>query len=175
IVSALTTSLCHYFEPASFYLKELVDMGHLLRPGTDARVLSDLNVLEVIEEDCITVHQNMLLRDFINIVKISPRNYFPVEDEKTGLFLGIIHLNDIRPYLFSQEMYDAVFLGQIMDTRVEVVHLDDDLSDVLRKMDENRMFTMPVVSNNRFMGLISKATLLDKYRKELMVQTSQQI
>ncbi|MBW2192659.1 MAG: chloride channel protein [Deltaproteobacteria bacterium] len=175
IVSALTTSLCHYFEPASFYLKELVDMGHLLRPGTDARVLSDLNVLEVIEEDCITVHQNMLLRDFINIVKISPRNYFPVEDEKTGLFLGIIHLNDIRPYLFSQEMYDAVFLGQIMDTRVEVVHLDDDLSDVLRKMDETRMFTMPVVSNNRFMGLISKATLLDKYRKELMVQTSQQI
>ena len=70
IVSAISTTLCHYIEPASYYLKDLVERGHLLRPGTDARVLSDLNVHEVIEKDCITVNQNMLLRDFINILKI---------------------------------------------------------------------------------------------------------
>jgi len=173
IVSALSTTLCHYIEPASFYLKELVDLGHLLRPGTDARVLSDLRVQEVIEEDCITVNPNMLLRDFIEIVKISPRNYFPVEDEANGHFLGIISLDDIRPYLFNSGMYDAVFLGQLMDTRVEVVHIDDDLNEVLRKMDANQLFAMPVIINNRFMGLVSKARLLDQYRKEIMVQTGQ--
>lgn len=173
IVSAISTTLCHYIEPASFYLKELVERGHLLRPGTDARVLSDLNVREVIEKDCITVKQNMLLRDFINIVKISPRNYFPVEDEKTDNFLGIIHLDDIRAYLFNPDMYDVVILGQIMDTQVDVVHPDDDLSEVLRKMDTHHLFSMPVVSNNKFIGLISKASILDQYRKELVVQTSQ--
>ena len=172
IVSAITTSLCHYIEPASFYLKELVERGHLLRPGTDARVLSDLSVREVIETNCITVKQNMLLRDFINIIKISPRNYFPVEDEKTDNFLGIIHLDDIRAYLFNPGMYDAVVLGQIMDTRVDVVHPDDDLSEILRKMDTNNLFSMPVVSNNKFIGLISKAKILDQYRKEIVVQTS---
>jgi CIC family chloride channel protein len=31
---------------------------------------------------------------------------------------------------------------------------------------------MPVVSNGRFLGMISKATLLDQYRKELRVQTA---
>ncbi len=41
IVSALSATLCQYIEPASFYLKDLVEQGHLLRPGTDARVLSD--------------------------------------------------------------------------------------------------------------------------------------
>ncbi|UCD31880.1 MAG: chloride channel protein [Desulfobacterales bacterium] len=173
IVSAISTSLFHYIEPASFYLKELVERGHLLRPGTDARVLSDLNVREIIEEDCITVKQNMLLRDFINIIKISPRNYFPVEDEKTNNFLGIIHLDDIRAYLFNPDMYDVVILGQIMDTKVDVVHPDDDLSEILRKMDAHQLFSMPVVSNNKFLGLISKATILDQYRKELVVQTSQ--
>ncbi len=175
IVSAISTTLCHYVEPASYYLKELVERGHFLRPGTDARVLSDLSLREVIEHDCITVNQNMLLRDFVNIVKISPRNYFPVEDEVTGRFLGIIHLDDIRPYLFNPGMYDAVFLGQIMDTQVEVVHIDDDLLEVLGKMDAKNLFSMPVVSNNKFIGLISKAKLLDQYRKELMVQTSQRI
>ena len=172
MVSAFTTTLCHYFEPASYYLKDLVEHGHLLRPGTDARVLSDLNVPELIEKDCIIVNQNMLLRDFIAIIKRSHRNYFPVEDEKTGKFLGMIHLDDIRQYLFDPVMYDAVFLGQIMNTQVEVVHPDDDLLDVVRKMDMKGLFSMPVVVNDRFLGLISKATILDQYRKELMVQTS---
>ena len=173
LVSAVTTTLCHYIEPASYYLKDLVEHGHLLRPGTDARVLSDLNVPELIERDCIIVKHNMLLRDFVHIVQKSHRNYFPVEDDKTGNFLGIIHLDDIRPYLFNPVMYDAVFLGQIMNTHVEVVHPDDDLLEVLRKMDIKDLFSMPVVMNNRFVGLISKATILDQYRKELMVQTSQ--
>jgi CIC family chloride channel protein len=172
IVSAVTTTLCHYFEPASYYLKDLVEHGHLLRPGTDARVLSDLNVTELIEKDCIVVKQSMLLRDFVDIIKKSHRNFFPVEDDQTGDFLGMIHLDDIRPYLFDPVMYDAVFLGQIMNTKVEVVHPDDDLLDVVRKMDMKRLFSMPVVVNNRFLGLISKATVLDQYRKELMVQTS---
>jgi CIC family chloride channel protein len=172
MVSAFTTTLCHYFEPASYYLKDLVEHGHLLRPGTDARVLSDLNVPELIEKDCIIVNQNMLLRDFVTIIKKSHRNYFPVEDEKTGKFLGIIHLDDIRQYLFDPVMYDAVFLGQIMNTKVEVAHPDDDLLDVVRKMDMKGLYSMPVVVNNRFIGLISKATILDQYRKELMVQTS---
>ena len=172
LVSAVTTTLCHYIEPASYYLKDLVEHGHLLRPGTDARVLSDLNVPELIERDCIIVKHNMLLRDFVHIVQKSHRNYFPVEDDKTGNFLGIIHLDDIRPYLFNPVMYDAVFLGQIMNTHVEVVHPDDDLLEVLRKMDIKDLFSMPVVMNNRFVGLISKATILDQYRKELMVQTS---
>jgi chloride channel protein, CIC family len=170
MVSALTTSICHYFEPASYYLKDLVEHGHLLRPGTDARILSDLNVLELVERDCIAVNQNMLLRDFIDIIKKSHRNYFPVEDEKTGDFLGIIHLDDIRQYLFDPVMYDTVFLGQIMNTHVDVVYPDDDVLDVVRKMDMKNLFSMPVVVNNRFLGLISKATILDQYRKELMVQ-----
>ena len=42
IVSAISTTICHYMEPASFYLKDLVEKGQLMRPGTDARVLLQL-------------------------------------------------------------------------------------------------------------------------------------
>ena len=172
IVSALSTTVCHYVEPASFYLRELVEKGQLLRPGTDARVLADLSIAELLETDCIRVHPNMPLREFIGVIKRSHRNHFPVEDETTGRFLGMIQLDDVRAYLFNPALYDAVLVGQIMDTRVETVHPDDDLSDVLRHMDRNRLFTLPVVAGDRFLGMVSKATLLDQYRKELMVQTS---
>jgi len=173
IVSVISASLCHYVEPTSFYLKDLVEKGQLLRPGTDERVLADLSVRELIEKDCITVKHNMLLRDFINIMKKSHRNYFPVEDSENGNFLGMIHLDDIRPYLFDPAIYDAVFLEQIMDSRVKEVGPDDDLADVLRQMDKNNLFSMPVVANNKFLGMVSKATLLNQYRKELMIQTYQ--
>ncbi len=171
IVSAISATLCQYIEPSSFYLKELVDRGHLLRPGTDARVLSDLSIKELLETDCIRVSQNMTLREFIKIVETSRRNYFPVEDEATGEFVGMLHLDDIRPYLFNRMLYDAVLVGQIMDPNVETISPDEDLTDVLHKMDSEKLFSMPVVTNKRFIGMISKATLLDKYRKELMVQT----
>jgi CIC family chloride channel protein len=171
-VSALSSTACHYIEPASFYLRELVDRGQLLRPGTDARVLSDLGVDELIERDCLPVRPDMRLREFVEVIQRSSRNYFPVEAEKDREYLGLIYLDDVRPYLFNPLMYDAVLLEEIMRTHVDTVQPDDDLSDVLLFMDENRLFSMPVVSNGRFLGMISKATLLDQYRKELRVQTA---
>ncbi len=172
VVSAISTAACHYVEPVSFYFKDLVAKGRLLRPGTDERVLADLSIHELVEKDCTVVAQYMLLRDFVNILTSSRRNYFPVEDETTGRFLGLIHLDDIRPYLFNAGMYDAVFVGQIMKTDVDTVHPDDDLAQVLDRMDTHRLFSLPVVADGRFVGMISKATLLDQYRKELMVQTT---
>ncbi len=171
VVSTISTTLCHYMEPASFYLKDLVERGQLMRPGTDARVLADLEVHELLETDCIPVPADMLLRDFVEIVKRSNRNLFPVEDERTGHFKGLIYLADIRPYLFDPLMYDAVLVGQLMSTRVETAAPDEDVAEVLNRMDAGRLYNMPVIANHRFIGMVSKSSLLDQYRKELMVQT----
>jgi len=171
LVSVISTTLCHYVEPASYYFKDLVEKGHFLRPRTDARVLADLRVEELVETDCLTVTKEMKLGDFVKIMQKSHRNYFPVVDPATGDFQGLIHLDDIREYLFDPLFYDTVFMEQIMNTRVETVKLDADLLQVLERMDAGRLFSMPVVADGRFVGMISKATLLDKYRYELMVQT----
>ncbi len=171
VVSAISTTLCHYMEPASFYLKDLVERGQLMRPGTDARVLADLEVHELLETDCIAVPADMLLRDFVEIVKRSRRNLFPVEDEASGKFMGMIYMADVRPYLFEPLMYDAVLVGQLMNTQVETAAPDEDVAEVLSRMDAGNLYNMPVVANHRFVGMVSKSSLLDQYRKELMVQT----
>ena len=75
--------------------------------------------------------------------------------------------------IFLIMVMDVVFLDQVMDRSVLTVNLDDDVSEVLRQMDVYNLFSMPVVSNGRYVGMVSKATFLDKYRKELMVQSSQ--
>ncbi|MFO7859980.1 MAG: chloride channel protein [Desulfosalsimonas sp.] len=171
LVSALSTTICHAWEPASFYFRDLVEKGQYLRPRTDAKVLADLSIAELVESDCKTVPRSMRLGEFIRVIQQSHRNYFPVVDPETGQFEGMIHLDDIRPYLFDPLLYETVFLEQIMETDVETVDIHDELSGVLARMDAKGLFSMPVVSADRFIGMISKATLLDKYRNELMVQT----
>jgi len=172
LVSAISTTVCHMFEPASYYFRELVEKGQYLRPRTDARVLADISIGELVERDCTTVTPSMRLGDIVAVIQKSHRNFFPVIDPASGRLLGMIHLDDIRPYLFDPLLYETVFLEQVMETDVETVEVDDELSEVLDRMDANRLFSMPVVSSNRFVGMISKATLLDKYRNELMLQTT---
>lgn len=173
VVSALSTLLCRLGEPASIYLRDLMARGELLRPGTDRRVLLDLRISEIMERDCMSIRRNLLLRDFVRLQQQSRRNYFPVEDEATGRFVGMVHLDDVRPYLLDDLLYDTVLMEQLMHKDVAVAHPDDELQDVLDLMDARGVFSMPVVANHRFVGMISRATLLDHYRRELRVQTGE--
>ncbi|MBU0971195.1 MAG: chloride channel protein [Proteobacteria bacterium] len=171
LVSSISATMSHYIEPASFYLKDLIEKGQFMRPGTDARILSDLSLNEIIDTHYTKVSENMVFRDFIEIIKLSHHNFFPVIEDKTGAYQGIIHIRTIRKYVLEPGMYDMVFLNQIMDTEVVTASLEDDLGDVLDMMDLNNMDSIPVVENDRFVGMIQKSRILDLYRRELIMQT----
>jgi CIC family chloride channel protein len=171
IVSALTSTFCYYIEPASFYLRDLIEKGQYMRPGTDAKVLSDLSVRELVETDYLPVPGNMVLKDFIEVIKHSQKYLFPVEDHLDGQYIGMIFIDRIRPYLFDSQMLNVLVTEQVMEARVPRVSPDDELADVLNIMENTRLSKLPVVDNGRFVGMLSKSLLLDHYRKELIVQT----
>ncbi len=171
LVSSISSTMSHYIEPASFYLKDLIERGQFMRPGTDARILSDLSLNELIETDYTKVSEDMVFREFIDIIKQSEQNFFPVVDE-TQNYKGVILLSAIRKYALEPGMYDMVFLNQIMDTNVLTASLEDDLQDVLDSMELNNMDRIPVVENDRFVGMIAKTRVLDLYRRELIMHTN---
>lgn len=170
LVSVISATISHYFEPFSVYHQELITRGELLRPRTDARVLAELNVMELLEKDCMLVYPEMRLKEFVSIVQRSHRNYFPVVDSKSGDFLGMIHLDDVRPYLFNPGLHDTVIVGEIMNANVHTVSPDDELAEIITVFDREHSWSLPVVQDGKFLGLISKATLMDHYRKELIIQ-----
>jgi chloride channel protein, CIC family len=171
IVSALTSTFCYYIEPASFYLRDLIEKGQYMRPGTDARVLSDLTVRELVETDYLTVPGDMLIKDFVDAIKHSHRYLFPVEDRESSRYIGMIFIDRIRPYLFDPQMHGVLMTEQVMEINVPQVGPDDELADVLALMEREGLSSLPVVENDRFLGMLSKSVLLDHYRKELIVQT----
>jgi len=172
LVSSISSTMSHYIEPASYYLKDLIERGQFMRPGTDARILSDLRLNELVETDYTRVSENMVFRDFIEIIKASKQNFFPVVEDETDIYKGVIQLSTIRKYALEPGMYDMVFLNQVMDADVITASLEDDLQDVLDSMDLNNMDTIPVVENDRFVGMIAKTRVLDLYRRELIMQTN---
>ncbi|MDA8137756.1 MAG: chloride channel protein [Desulfobacteraceae bacterium] len=172
VVSTLTSTFCFYIEPGSYYLRELIEKGQYLRPGTDARVLSDLTVAELVESGYRCVPADMLLRDFVSILEHSRSYLFPVHEPGTSRYKGMIFVDRIRPYLFDRQMHSVLFVDQLMETEVPTVTAGDELADVLNLMERENLSALPVVENERFVGMLSKAVLLDHYRKELIVQTS---
>lgn len=170
LVSVVSSGLSKLLETHSFYRRELVERGALLKPRTDSKILSELNVMDLLERDCHVVSPNLSLRDFVDMVRHSHRNYFAVEDPQTGLFQGMILLDDIRLYLFDASLYDLVVIADVMNRAVARVSPDQSLVEAMRRFEETHSWSLPVVHNDRFLGLISKATLLDYYRSELLAE-----
>ncbi|HCY84975.1 MAG TPA: chloride channel protein [Desulfobacteraceae bacterium] len=171
-VSAVSSTISHYVEPASFYFRELIEKGQFLRPGTDARILADLNLSEVVRTDYEPVDENMVLRDFIAVIKTSSQDYFPVISKGSGAYRGMIRLSAVRAYALNPMMHDMVLVSQIMDTGMATVSWENDLGDVIELMDLHRADALPVVEDGRFGGMILKTRILDLYRRELIMQTS---
>lgn len=172
LVSFLTSAIVKQFEPYSIYHYELIKKGYLHRPRTDGKILADISPLELLEKDPKIVYPDMPVSALISKIKKSNRNYFPVVQREDGRYLGMVFFNDIKEIIFDNEIINSVLIEDVMHDDLMTISLDDNLMDIQNKFDVSESWSLPVVDNNKYKGLISKATMLDLYRKELKVQTN---
>jgi CIC family chloride channel protein len=168
LVAVVSVTVTRFFEPSSVYHQELIARGALIKPRTDRQILASLNMKEILETDCRVIHPEMRLKDLVSLVQQSHRNYFPVEDAESGEFIGMISMDDIRAYLFDTRLHDALLAEELVDRGVDRVSPEDDLETVFEVFDRTHVWSLPVVQDGQFLGLISKATVLDHYRKEML-------
>ena len=158
-----------FFEIGSVYTQELIKQGSLIKRGTDRYLLHHLNIVDILDKDFITIRENLLLRDFIDEFKKARRNYFPVLNEEKEC-VGVVFLDDIRPHLFETNLYDLVTMGSVM-WNLPVISLNEPISAALDKFETSKVWSLPVVEGDRFLGMLSKSTLFDHYRRELQIQS----
>ena len=158
-----------FFEIGSVYTRKLIKQGSLIKRGTDRYLLHHLNIVDILDKDFITIRENLLLRDFIDEFKKARRNYFPVLNEEKEC-VGVVFLDDIRPHLFETNLYDLVTMGSVM-RNLPVISLNEPISAALDKFETSKVWSLPVVDGDRFLGMLSKSTLFDHYRRELQIQS----
>jgi CIC family chloride channel protein len=167
IVSALSIVVVRYFEPHSMEGKKLsAKLKHDI-DDKDKYLLSRLDFLEMIETDFQKVEANSTLRTLVNAISKSRRNIFPIVTHDDEL-VGVILLDDVRNLMFNQDQYDKILIKDIMTKPKASLTLHENLHNVLSKFDETGMWNLPVTDNKKYIGFLSKSSILTKYRSELL-------
>lgn len=166
ITSTISYATVRYFVPNSVYTLQLAQRKELITHHKDKAVLSLMNVKKLIETNFIKVHEDMTLGDLVKDIAKSHRNIFPVVDEANNL-LGIVRLDDIRQIMFDHELYDKYKVSDLMISPDYYVTINDLMEDVAKKFQESGKFNIPVISNGKYLGFISRANVFSAYRKLL--------
>lgn len=167
IVSALSMTVTHLFEPLSMDSRKLSAM---LRGSIDTRdkfLLSKLDVGELIETNFAIVKPDYNLEALIKVIAQSNRNIFPVVDENKKL-IGIVHLDKIRSVIFNSAHNKTTTVRDLMTTPAVLIEATENLHQVLGKFEETKSWNLPVVDRGEYVGFLSKSSILTRYRNELM-------
>jgi CIC family chloride channel protein len=169
LVSAIAYTTIYYFERNSIYTKTLIEKGELILHNKDLQVLSLLELKNLIEKNLLTIVPEASLRQLVELVKKSPRNIFPVVDEK-GKLAGIITLDDIREIMFDAEMLDEIEISSLMHKPPAYIQVGDTMKGVMSKFETSGAWNLPVLKDDHYIGLISKSTIFNSYRNQLLQQ-----
>lgn len=166
IVSIISYLIAKWFSPISPELKSLADQGKIFTNKHDKNILFSLKTEEFIDRYSQTIDENAPVTELFELVKSGNKNIFAVINEDQVL-RGILTLDDIRPYLFSNDEVFATII-QIMKAPPAIIRPEDQPLEILQTFDDTGVWNLPVVDdNNQFIGFISKSTILMSYRQLL--------
>ncbi len=166
ITATIAYLTIHYFEPHSIYTKRLAARGELLTHDKDKAMLTLLKVNQLIEKNFVCVKANDSLGDFVKAVAKSKRNIFPVISDE-GDFVGVVFINDVRHVIFQSEMYEKVFVRDLMFMPNEKVSPNDSMEDVAKIFQKTSHYNIPVIEHGKYIGFVSRANVFSAYRKML--------
>jgi CIC family chloride channel protein len=167
--SAMVTS--SFLEVGSVYTRNLIFKGDLVKRGSDQHLLRSLSrdFRDLLDHDFLTVRDSTLLGEFVEVFKKAHRNYFPVLEADSDRCIGIVFLDDIRSYLFDTHLYNIVSMGSIMRS-LPTISTNESIEEALDKFELSGAWALPVMDGKeRFLGMLSKSTLFDHYRRELQI------
>lgn len=166
IVATVSYATTKIFIPNSVYTMQLAKRGELMTHHKDKAVLMMLRVNELIETDFNVLRPSTTLGSLIETIKFAHRNIFPVVEED-GTFRGIIKLDDIRHIIFNTELYDNVYVRDLMFMPGQVIFSHDTVEEVARKFQVSGRYNIAVLDHGKYLGFISRAKLFSSYRSLL--------
>lgn len=167
IVSTLSHVVVRSVQPQSLEMEKLVKSGAIFSQDRDQNVLMMLKTTELVERDSLTIAPNAPLGDLISLMMSTGRNIVAVVG-KNGRFLGFVTLDEIREVMLQKSLYATISVRQFMRPAPITLHEEEPMLTVMKKFDETKSWYLPVLQNNVFIGFLSKAAILARYREELI-------
>ena len=77
-------------------------------------------------------------------------------------------MDNIRSIIFSPEKYENLSVRDLTTKPAATIALHENLHTVLKKFDETSQWNLPVVDKGKYVGFVSKSSVLTRYRSELL-------
>lgn len=166
LTSAIAFQVARWMRPNSIYTQELADRGELLTHDKDKAVLTLMTLDEQIETDFDAVQEDWTLGRLVDTVSQSRRNIHPVLDAK-GSLVGIVPLEEIRGVMFDQSQYGSTLVRDLMVVPAAILDRKDRMESVMNTFDRTQAWNLPVQSEGRYVGFVSRSKLFGAYRRWL--------
>ncbi|MGM0366839.1 MAG: site-2 protease family protein [Actinomycetota bacterium] len=130
-----------------------------------------IKVKDIMKEDVVAVPKDITLNQIIDNYFMKYRyGRFPVvEGKRNQKFIGIVSLHDVKS--FSSEERDEITVGEIVKTVTddEIIEPDMEVSDAIKRMSQNDLGHLVIMSGDRIRGLVTKSDVLRfmKFQTEL--------
>ncbi len=167
ITSLISFATIRLFEQYSIYSKRIAQQGELLTHDSDKAVLTLLHTSDFIETDFKPICIDGTLGDLVKIISTSNRNIIPVIDRE-GIFQGIVLVDDVRKYMFKDELYGRIHIYNLVKDAPGILSEDEHMESVMDKFESSGAWNLPVVdAAGRYVGFVSKSKIFSAYRDQL--------
>ena len=168
IVSTISYATIKLFEPHSIYAMRLAKKGELITHQKDKAVLTLMDLKSLIEHNFQPVNPNMTLGDMVKVITQSSRNIFPVVDD-AGKLAGVVLIDNIRNIMFRPELYDKFKITRFLVSPPAVISINMHMEEIMSLFDKTKAWNLPVIDENgKYLGFVSKSSILNNYRKVLV-------
>lgn len=134
-------------------------------------VLEGLKVGDVLQplEGDLLIREAETLDEIVHRLPKTRQNFFPVVND-AGQVTGIFTADDIRAYLYKDDIWTLAIATDVMRTDYGFVTPEDDLNTALRRFTERNLDELPVLQSRdsrRLAGLLSRREIITAYNMRL--------
>ncbi len=124
---------------------------HQISNMTIIKQLMSTDVLTVYPDDPIALVKNIMLWHGVNHVII---------EDKKGKLMGVITSGHLKELYEAQENTDFIPVKKLMRKEILTITPDTAIEDALKIMQDNWISSLPVVQDNKLMGIITKNDMM---------------
>lgn len=169
IVSMVSYLTIIIFEKHSLYAMRLAQKGELITHNKDKAVLTLMKMENVIETDFQKLNPDMTLGELVKIISQSNRNIFPVVDPVSGVFVGVVLLDEVRNIMFRPELYNRFTVRKLMISPPAILNENMSMEKVMQVFEDTGAWNLPVADvKKKYVGYVSKSKIFSSYRHVLV-------
>lgn len=165
IVSSIAYLVKYNFDKYSVYTYSLRKDNQLITHNKDKEAIRRVNIYDLIDQSFTTIPLTLSLTDLIkDVMPNSNKNLFIVENNM-GNFVGIIQIDEIMDILLDKSKYENLRVADVVVPPPATISYNQDNESIFKIFDKTEAWYLPVIENNKYIGMLSKSKLLQKYRK----------